>query len=856
MRKFATSTLLAATLLLLTSCGEHGFDDLFEDIFGVSSSSYGAVSSSSEGNGALPSSSSNGYYCAEEECEEKGEDVVVVPDDGNGGGDVIIPTDEVIPDEAPNSNAVVGPLLQTKWNQYTPYNGMVPLDGNNPSATGCVVTATAQIMKFHGYPARGIGQSTPYTTSSRGMEIPSVNFNIAYDWNNMLNKYDRSYPGTEQQKDAIATLMYHVGISFKTNYTAEGSGAGFSPTIMTASFGYDKSIQKLERKYYNDSEWEAIIRAQLNARLPVFYSASREGGGHGFVIDGYDNTDKFHVNWGWGGGCDGYYSLNVLKPYEGRYYNSGHSIYINIKPDEGGVGSHEMALDAFTVNKTSVLQNEPISVTAKIRSAGYFLGGQAGLALVDGAGRITTVVGIINYNALNVQNTRSSTINSFFPETVNPGQYSLRMVTRTEGGEWKIVDVSDISNNIPKAIPFTVAAGEPNGGGYGLALTSFTPSKTTVSQNELFVVSSALKNVTLEAFPGGQIGTALVDNNGNIKAIIGSRNRSALNPGSTSSAGEAYSYVPSSIAPGQYKLKIAIKPTDSEEWKIAMAMPDIPNSINFTVTAEKGAPGGGYGLALTAFTTNKTTVSQSELINSFATNKTSVSQNELFTVNSALRNVAQNAFPGGQIGTALVDNNGNIKAIIGSRSRSALNSGSTSSAGDAYSYVPSAIAPGQYKLRIAVKPTDSEEWRIATMSVGDIPTSIPITVTAGVVMGGGYWLVLEKFESEKNSVSQNETFTVTAVTRNRNSDAFPGGNLGAALVDNNGNIVEVIKTINYSSLNSGSSRTSTISNCTVPNTMPPGRYKLRIVAKPTDGEWRIATLALPDVPNSIDFEVK
>jgi hypothetical protein len=303
------------------------------------------------------------------------------------------------------------------------------------------------------------------------------------------------------------------------------------------------------------------------------------------------------------------------------------------------------------------------------------------------------------------------------------------MVTRTEGGEWKIVDVSDISNNIPKAIPFTVAAGEPNGGGYGLALTSFTPSKTTVSQNELFVVSSALKNVTLEAFPGGQIGTALVDNNGNIKAIIGSRNRSALNPGSTSSAGDAYSYVPSSIAPGQYKLKIAVKPTDSEEWKIAMAMPDIPNSINFTVTpAEKGAPGGGYGLALTAFTTNKTTVSQSELINSFATNKTSVSQNELFTVNSTLRNVAQNAFLGGQIGTALVDNNGNI--------------------------------------------------------------------------------------------------------------------------------VEVIKTINYSSLNSGSSRTSTISNCAVPNTVTPGRYKLKIVVKPTDGEWQIATLSLPDAPNSIDFEVK
>jgi hypothetical protein len=264
-----------------------------------------------------------------------------------------------------------------------------------------------------------------------------------------------------------------------------------------------------------------------------------------------------------------------------------------------------------------------------------------------------------------------------------------------------------------------------------MALNTFTANKTTVSQNELFTTSFALRNVAvLDAFPGGQAGVALVNNSGRIVEVIGIINYNALNA-SSSRTSTINSFAPETINPGQYSLRIVTRPTNGE-WKFVelSAIGDgVSNSINFTVTpAEKGAPGGGYGLALTAFTTNKTTVSQSELINSFATSKTIVAQNELFIVNSALKNVAQDTFPGGQVGTALVDNNGNI--------------------------------------------------------------------------------------------------------------------------------VEVIKIINYSSLNSGSSRTSTISNCAVPNTVTPGRYKLRIVAKPTDGEWQIATLSLPDVPNSIDFEVK
>jgi len=73
----------------------------------------------------------------------------------------------------------------------------------------------------------------------------------------------------------------------------------------------------------------------------------------------------------------------------------------------------------------------------------------------------------------------------------------------------------------------------------------------------------------------------------------------------------------------------------------------IPNVINLTVTIERGAPGGGYGLGLRVFSINKTIVNR----------------NETFTVSSSFRNFGSEIFPGGQARVALVDNNGNKENV-------------------------------------------------------------------------------------------------------------------------------------------------------------------------------------------------
>jgi len=234
----------------------------------------------------------------------------------------------------------VSPLIKTQWNQSAPYNNMAPIWNGSPSYTGCVATAMAQIMKYYNHPAQGSGSSQAYTTTTLGISIPSVNFSeTSYDWYSMQNTYSSSTASTPEN-DAVATLMYHAGVSVKMNYSPNSSGAPSSNvvTALKTYFGYDESIQQKQRQSYNDADWEAMLMQQVNVGMPVYYSGSNSASGHAFILDGYDNTGKFHFNWGWGGRYNGYFVTTALNPGTGGVgagsgtYNQEQAVIINIIP--------------------------------------------------------------------------------------------------------------------------------------------------------------------------------------------------------------------------------------------------------------------------------------------------------------------------------------------------------------------------------------------------------------------------------------------------------------------------------------------------------------------------------------------
>ncbi|MDE5871320.1 MAG: Ig-like domain-containing protein, partial [Muribaculaceae bacterium] len=57
--------------------------------------------------------------------------------------------------------------------------------------------------------------------------------------------------------------------------------------------------------------WNRMVREEISKGHPLLYSAVGEQGWHAFVVDGFSD-DLFHVNWGWDGYLDGYYSFQPL----------------------------------------------------------------------------------------------------------------------------------------------------------------------------------------------------------------------------------------------------------------------------------------------------------------------------------------------------------------------------------------------------------------------------------------------------------------------------------------------------------------------------------------------------------------
>jgi hypothetical protein len=199
------------------------------------------------------------------------------------------------------------PFLRTAWNQGEPYNLKCPTINGRRPPSGCVATAFAQIFYHYKYPQAGRG-SHGYLWQGKNL---SASFAHAYDWERMLLDY-KATPGTTEQREAVAQLMYDVGVAFEMDYEMKGSGA----------YATDASdeIKAIERSQVGtDDQWFAIARQQVDNGLPVAFSIYSEDSGHEVVIDGYrvsQGATTFHINMGWGGSYDGYFSLNNIDDFE------------------------------------------------------------------------------------------------------------------------------------------------------------------------------------------------------------------------------------------------------------------------------------------------------------------------------------------------------------------------------------------------------------------------------------------------------------------------------------------------------------------------------------------------------------
>ena len=206
---------------------------------------------------------------------------------------------------------IVAPMIQTTWDQTAPFNNLCP----GGSVTGCVATAMAQLMNYWEHPVRGTG-SHSYSHSTYGQQM-AIFSNAFYDWDNMKNSYSNDY--TEAEATAVATLMYHCGVAVDMDYGVNGSSAisQYVPNRMISYFRYSSSMSMLNKSSYTNAQWISMLKNELNNNRPLYYSGRSSSSGHAFICDGYDDNNAFHFNWGWGGYCDGYYTIGALNPGSG-----------------------------------------------------------------------------------------------------------------------------------------------------------------------------------------------------------------------------------------------------------------------------------------------------------------------------------------------------------------------------------------------------------------------------------------------------------------------------------------------------------------------------------------------------------
>ena len=353
----------------------------------------------------------------------------------------------------------VDPLMSTKWNQSPYYNAQCP----GGSVTGCVATAMAQVMKYWNYPATGSGF---YSYNHRNYGTLSANFgSTTYDWGSMPNDVNGS-------NDAVATLMYQVGVSVEMDYSPEVSNAymisAWTNTTNCAEyalktyFGYPNTMQGILRAYYDQTQWINILKTEFEAGRPTIYAGFGTGGGHCFVADGYDNNDYIHFNWGWGGAYDGFFEINALNPGGVGTgggtggYNNDHQAIIGMAPPAGNQPDNISLYEYVTPSSDPIYYGNPFTITTNlVNFAGNDFSGDFTAAIFDDDNNFIDYVEIKEGYSLSGGNHYLDNLVFSTPGIFGmlPGTYTVGIYYRPTGENWFLVENN---GNYSNFAPITV----------------------------------------------------------------------------------------------------------------------------------------------------------------------------------------------------------------------------------------------------------------------------------------------------------------------------------------------------------------------------------------------------------------
>lgn len=283
-------------------------------------------------------------------------------------------------------------LNTAKWGQASPYNDQTPVINGDHAFTGCTATATAIIMRYHKWPEAGHGTIPGYhldKDNGQSFTVPDHVLGHKYEWDKMPLEYTST--STKEQKEAVAILMSDVGAMAEMNYGTDGSAAAVDHAErgLVRYMDYDDNLGPVEHGEMSANEIKSILKSEIDANRPVLTEGQSSTSGHAFVVDGYNAHDQFHINWGWNGNDNGFFSLGYFGDYT-------RNVVYHIKIQKSsGVKHYPKTLDYEGIVKG---YSEPgtgkIQVTANLHNTHYINNyvGQIAIGKIDAKGNLVEIV--------------------------------------------------------------------------------------------------------------------------------------------------------------------------------------------------------------------------------------------------------------------------------------------------------------------------------------------------------------------------------------------------------------------------------------------------------------------------------
>lgn len=227
-----------------------------------------------------------------------------------------------------NKENIIKPLIKVNWNQNGAYAKYCPIDKKGKrTLVGCVAVAMAQVMSVYQYPKAPKGNGVYWKPNESQSTYITLKNEKPYDWEKIMSGADN--------KDEVARLLYHCGVAVRMKYGADASTAYMEDIreglISKFSYRHDslKHYVKLydeitgensfTRHAYSDERWSNLILNELKQGRPIIYSLGLLS--HAANVDGFDGVNAFHLNYGWGGESNGYYTLDKMRKGE-DYWDS------------------------------------------------------------------------------------------------------------------------------------------------------------------------------------------------------------------------------------------------------------------------------------------------------------------------------------------------------------------------------------------------------------------------------------------------------------------------------------------------------------------------------------------------------